>query len=56
VLLRYRCASAVGVLSFGADWKLRATRELLEELEELLGPGAAQLRYTIPNAVSEAVG
>jgi DNA polymerase-3 subunit alpha len=56
VLLRYRADYAAGVLSFGADWKLRPTRELLEQLEDLLGPGSVQLRYTIPAAVSEAVG
>ena len=56
VLLRYRADRAAGVLSFGAEWKLRPTRELLEQLEDLLGPGSVQLRYTIPAAVSKAVG
>jgi DNA polymerase III subunit alpha len=56
VLLRYCSAGATGVLSFGADWKLRPSALLLEQLEDLLGPGSVQLRYTVPNAVSEAVG
>jgi DNA polymerase-3 subunit alpha len=56
VLLRCRCQGASGVLAFGAEWKLRPTAELLERLEDLLGPDSVQLRYTIPSAVSEAVG
>jgi hypothetical protein len=56
VLLRYRCQAASGVLSFGAEWKVRPAAVLLERLEELLGPGSVQLRYTVPSAASEAVG
>jgi DNA polymerase III subunit alpha len=56
LLLRYRCPQAAGVLSFGADWKVRPSGALLEQLEELLGPGSVQLRYAIPSAASEAVG
>jgi hypothetical protein len=56
VLLRYRCPAAAGVLSFGAEWKVRPAAALLEQLEELLGAGSLQLRYTIPSAASEAVG
>jgi DNA polymerase-3 subunit alpha len=56
VLLRYRCQDASGVLSFGAEWKVRPAAALLERLEELLGPGSVQLRYTVPSAASEAVG
>ena len=56
VLLRYCCPAASGTLALGADWKVRATRELLEQLESLLGSDAAQLRYTVETAASEAVG
>jgi DNA polymerase-3 subunit alpha len=56
VLLRYRCQAASGVLSFGAEWKVRPAAALLERLEELLGPGSVQLRYTVASAASEAVG
>jgi DNA polymerase-3 subunit alpha len=56
VLLRYRCATASGTLAFGGDWKVRATAELIERLEGLLGEGAVRLRYTVETAATEAVG
>ncbi len=56
VLLRYGCEAAVGTLAFGPDWKIRPTRELLEQLESLLGAGHAQLRYALETAATEAVG
>jgi DNA polymerase-3 subunit alpha len=45
VLLRYRGHQADGTLSFGEDWKVRPSRALLEQLEHLLGSGAARLSY-----------
>jgi DNA polymerase-3 subunit alpha len=55
VLLRCQCRGAAGTLSFGPEWNVRPTRELLEHLEDLLGPGCARLRYGVeplvgPNA------
>jgi len=47
VLLRYRCHQADGTLSFGEDWKVRPSRALLEQLEHLLGSGAARLSYSL---------
>jgi DNA polymerase-3 subunit alpha len=47
VLLRYRCCEAQGTLSFGEDWKVRPSRELLEQLEHLLGAGAVRLAYSL---------
>ncbi|HEX2791234.1 MAG TPA: DNA polymerase III subunit alpha, partial [Steroidobacteraceae bacterium] len=47
VLLRYRCHQADGTLSFGEDWKVRPSRTLLEQLEHLLGSGAARLSYSL---------
>jgi len=35
---------------------VRPAAALLERLEELLGAGSVQLRYTVPSAASEAVG
>jgi DNA polymerase-3 subunit alpha len=46
VLLRYRGREANGTLSFGEDWKVRPSRELLERLEHLLGAGAVRLGYS----------
>jgi DNA polymerase-3 subunit alpha len=47
VLLRYRCREANGTLSFGEDWKVRPSRELLERLEHLLGTGSVRLSYSL---------
>ena len=47
VLLRYRGREADGTLSFGEDWKVRPSRELLERLEQLLGAGAVRLSYSL---------
>ncbi len=47
VLLRYRCRDAHGTLSFGEDWKVRPSRQLLEQLEHLLGPGSVRLAYSL---------
>jgi DNA polymerase-3 subunit alpha len=47
VLLRYRSREANGTLSFGEDWKVRPSRELMERLEHLLGAGTARLSYSL---------
>ncbi len=54
VLLRYRGRSAVGTLSLGDDWRVRPTRELLERLEHLLGPGSARLGYSLEPAAGSS--
>ena len=56
VLLRYQCRAASGMLALGAEWRIRPTTALLEQLEALLGEGSVQLRYTLETAVTEAVG
>jgi DNA polymerase-3 subunit alpha len=56
VMLRYRCPGASGTLLFGPEWKVRPARDLLEQLEGLLGTDTVQLRYTAEPAASEAVG
>ncbi|HTW74687.1 MAG TPA: DNA polymerase III subunit alpha [Steroidobacteraceae bacterium] len=50
VLLRYRGAAAGGTLAFAEEWKVRPAAQLLERLEELLGPGAVRLGYTASGA------
>jgi DNA polymerase III subunit alpha len=47
VLLRYRSGVANGTLSFGDEWKVRPTRVLLEQLEQLLGCGMTRLCYSL---------
>ena len=46
-----RGPEASGTLSFGEDWKVRPSRELLERLDHLLGSAAVRLSYS-PEAQS----
>jgi DNA polymerase III subunit alpha len=45
VTIEYTGCQASGALTLGAEWTVRATRELLEQLEGLLGRGAVQVVY-----------
>jgi DNA polymerase-3 subunit alpha len=45
VTVEYRGAAASGALTLGAEWTVRASRELLEQLEGLMGPEAVQVVY-----------
>jgi DNA polymerase-3 subunit alpha len=54
VRLQYCSEAASGVLALGPDWKVRASAELLEALENLLGPGSARFGYGEPGAASSA--
>jgi len=48
VTLEYTAARATGALTLGPEWTVRATRELLDELEGLVGRGAVQVVYGAP--------
>jgi DNA polymerase-3 subunit alpha len=45
VTIEYTGGEASGALNLGAEWTVRASRELLEQLEGLFGPEAVQLVY-----------
>ncbi|HEY1726671.1 MAG TPA: DNA polymerase III subunit alpha [Steroidobacteraceae bacterium] len=47
VLLRCHTDRADGVLSLGDEWKVRPSRELLEQLEHEFGAGNARLNYSL---------
>jgi hypothetical protein len=53
VALRYQTNETAGTLLFGADWRVRPTVELLDELERLCGVGSVRLSY-VPPADSDA--
>jgi len=55
VTLEYRGAAASGALTLGLEWNVRAARELLSALEELLGRDAVELRFggPAPTVISE---
>jgi len=48
VTIEYAGVKASGALTLGADWNVRASRELLEQLEGLLGRGTVQVIYGVP--------
>jgi DNA polymerase-3 subunit alpha len=54
VQLALSTEAASGVVSLGAEWKVRPSRTLIEQLENLLGPGRLRVRYGVDIAVAVA--
>jgi DNA polymerase-3 subunit alpha len=54
VTVEYLGSSATGALNLGEEWTVRASRELLEQLERLLGRDAVQVLYAAPPAAAGA--
>ena len=50
ITVEYTGATVSGALTFGEEWTVRASRELIEQLEGLLGSGAVQVVYAPPPA------
>jgi DNA polymerase III subunit alpha len=50
VLVRYRGPQARCTLALGADWAIRPTPALMEQLESLVGREGLQLLYDVPSA------
>ncbi|HYB66379.1 MAG TPA: DNA polymerase III subunit alpha, partial [Steroidobacteraceae bacterium] len=50
VTIEYATAAARGALNLGNEWSVRASRELLEQLEGLVGSGALEVLYAAPPA------
>ncbi|GMU68449.1 MAG: DNA-directed DNA polymerase [Steroidobacteraceae bacterium] len=48
VSIDYEGSGARGVLTLGSDWNVRATRELLEQLDVLAGAGNVRVLYGAP--------
>jgi DNA polymerase-3 subunit alpha len=48
VTVEYTGSGARGALTLGPEWSVRASRELLEKLETLMGRGAVQVIYGAP--------
>lgn len=57
VTVEYRAAQASGALTLGAEWSVRPARGLLNELEDLLGRDAVELRFggVAPTGISESL-
>jgi DNA polymerase III subunit alpha len=54
ITVEYRGTGAVGALTLGAEWNVKPTRELIEQLESFLGDGGLDVRYGGPPAHSVA--
>ena len=54
VTIEYTANSASGALTLGPEWTVRASRELLEQLERLVGSGAVEVVYAPPAAAPAA--
>jgi DNA polymerase III subunit alpha len=54
ITIEYAGSSARGALNLGAEWNARASRELLEQLEGLVGPGAVEVLYAGPPPTPQA--
>jgi DNA polymerase-3 subunit alpha len=50
ITLEYTGAQARGALTLGSEWNVRASRELLEQLEGLMGRNSVQVIYGAPAA------
>src|SRR3989440_1943229 len=50
ITIEYTGRETCGALTLGAEWTVRASRELLEQLEGVLGRGALQVVYAPPAA------
>jgi DNA polymerase III subunit alpha len=48
ITVEYTGSGARGALTLGPDWTVRASRELLEKLESLVGRGGVQVVYGAP--------
>jgi DNA polymerase-3 subunit alpha len=48
ITVEYTGSGARGALTLGPEWTVRASRELLEKLESLIGRGAVQVVYGAP--------
>jgi DNA polymerase-3 subunit alpha len=55
VTVEYTGSAACGALTLGPEWTVRATRELLEKLEALVGRGGVQVVYGAPPGGLSAV-
>jgi DNA polymerase III subunit alpha len=55
IMIEYTGATASGVLTLGSEWTVRASRELLEQLEMLVGRGGVQVLYGAPPAVAASM-
>jgi DNA polymerase-3 subunit alpha len=55
ITVEYTGAGACGALTLGNEWTVRASRELLEQLETLVGRGGVEVFYGAPSPTASAI-
>jgi DNA polymerase III subunit alpha len=55
ITVEYTGETATGALTLGKEWSVRASRELLEQLETLVGRGGVQVLYGAPPAMAASM-
>ena len=55
ITVEYTGSSATGALNLGNEWTVRASRELLEQLETLMGRGGVKVFYGSPPPMSASM-
>ncbi len=55
VSIDYEGDAARGVFTLGTEWNVRATRELLEQLEQLAGAGNVTVKYGPPPGIGQTM-
>jgi DNA polymerase III subunit alpha len=55
ITVEYTGSTASGALTLGNEWHVRASRELLEQLETLVGRGGVQVLYGAPPPIAASM-
>jgi len=55
ITVQYTGSTATGALTLGNEWQVRASRELLEQLETLVGRGGVQVLYGAPPPIAASM-
>jgi DNA polymerase-3 subunit alpha len=56
ITVEYRGAGGAGALTLGADWNVKPTRELIEQLESFVGDAGLRVVYGAPPGHAPTVG
>ena len=54
ITIEYRGSGAAGAFTLGQEWNVKATRELIDQMEALLGRDSVQIIYGAPQSMSMA--
>ena len=54
ITIEYRGSGAAGAFTLGQEWNVKPTRELIDQMEGLMGHDSVQIVYGAPSSVSQA--